>query len=543
MVLKYPSNRPKVAGSADFRAPAPAPTPVRGLPPGLRLDDFYQRKPKRPKLPPQRPGDKPGYVDPKRVKERRIRRTLKPDVDPRQLERFRRFERAAQQFGRNVARVGRAGTPAGRLWDAFDLGQELGRAARREYDKRRAPAQPDWYPFTIPGEGGSGEQPSIDDLREAGFVIFERGKPLTPAGTLLLASGDVGEWQGDLRIWTTTTNSASMDFHEHLDVRPSQHYEVDWSDFYNGFDYRYIAGEETAVIVSSEDWPDSVGRQGFLSRWDGYGIKDWTGDGPWPWADGAPVQRVGPLLDFPDAEPARKGTPLTQPSTPDPWRWLDPAPVQLDVGAMPYPLIAWPWDETLTEVQPQPVEQVVVVPAEPGAPVVPGEVPPGRPIRPRNEPVRDPNTKERKIRMGAVQAGLWAMANVVSEGVDFVEAMYKSLPKQYKSRKHRTPQAKALAVWDAWDDDRFDVASAFAEYVNNQVGDWFWGRISVDKQVNQLLNKPTGGGRFATEISDLSYEATGEGPPLPTLHYDRVTGEWWIDVLGEEIHFYRPGRS
>lgn len=187
--------------------------------------------------------------------------------------------------------------------------------------------------------------------------------------------------------------------------------------------------------------------------------------------------------------------PIMQPAYPHPQRWdeavAEPGtqpsvdrPLEVPVRfptVLPFPIVevpqGWP-------TMPPAIDIGVGTPVQP-APGTPDTVTQPAPdldvsvSRPTDTDVRvDARTKERKIQ---VKTGRWifwwAFGNSTTEVFDFIGAMHDGLPPdcktQRKKGKQLSPYEMLRDLYNCW--EHFDVASAFAAFVNNQIEDMFVG--------------------------------------------------------------------
>ena len=158
--------------------------------------------------------------------------------------------------------------------------------------------------------------------------------------------------------------------------------------------------------------------------------------------------------------------------------------------------------------------------------------------RPGNPTARQPrkNTKERKVTVRTVSGRLWAALNLFTEGLDFVDVLWESIPKEDRTQPRRNPRTGEVypvgvddRLWDIYDHwDEIDIAVALENFINNQVEDFVYG------QAGMATGRATGGLGITTglnralrdqqgNISDLQEETES---PTPQLNYDQDTGAW-----------------
>lgn len=276
-------------------------------------------------------------------------------------------------------------------------------------------------------------------------------------------------------------------------------------------------------------------------------VRHWTTDDWW--------RATGDIGDDPILEPSTTVVPFSQPSTvPLPWRdrvkkgetWnqppgesapYTPSPQRLIIPLMPVPLHTLPWPQTMDEPMPQP--EIVIL--DPVGQTVKTEDPPERrrDRRPRRK------TKEIKVRIQGLARVAWHVINFATEGFDFIDALYRALPKRCRvvPRQGRkvTPSEKAWAVFHCA--DHLDGAKAVENFVNNQVEDYLYGRSSPAGPLNQLTGKPTGGGASFGRMTHTGQQY-GEtvSELVPSIHFDPVTGAWRLDTPFGTVGMNAAGR-
>ncbi len=155
--------------------------------------------------------------------------------------------------------------------------------------------------------------------------------------------------------------------------------------------------------------------------------------------------------------------------------------------------------------------------------------------------------------MHAGRHAAWHIANSATEWFDMVEALWKSLPKDvrkmdcemkmttYTTKKgvtkskmmnrcqKPTPYGMAEQVYNNL--DKLDLNQFIAEYVNMQIGDAV-SSIGVDKTVNQMLDKPFGGGyaeSHTREYASGGFNGNKKDDtriPVPEVNYDAATNSY-----------------
>jgi len=131
--------------------------------------------------------------------------------------------------------------------------------------------------------------------------------------------------------------------------------------------------------------------------------------------------------------------------------------------------------------------------------------PPGNPNpqpwpAPRFNP-RPPGPKERELKakwISPVTAKLWRLLGQVTEGIDFVAALYNALPKSVRRRVRAennffvTPRDKAEALWRYWRE--INLNEAMRQLIREQFVDTFYGRIAgtANRRYGELTGSPFG---------------------------------------------------
>ena len=168
----------------------------------------------------------------------------------------------------------------------------------------------------------------------------------------------------------------------------------------------------------------------------------------------------------------------------------------------------------------------------PGRPIVPSErhvfTPGVRSPQPvpnagyRREP--PPRGVSEKKRVPGWTRIVWRLIGKFTEGVDFVNSLYKALPKHCRNAK--TFNERLRAVWRCF--DQIDWSKALEEWFWNELQDLYYGRIGrlsarASKRWGELTGRPVGFGA-----------GDADSPPRPDWDFD--TGpkdpvEWLRDLL------------
>jgi hypothetical protein len=134
-------------------------------------------------------------------------------------------------------------------------------------------------------------------------------------------------------------------------------------------------------------------------------------------------------------------------------------------------------------LRPAPTTLVVDVPTF-GEPVLmpPGVVPPHTAAAPK------PGTKEKKLVLAATGAAK-TLINVVTEGKDVVDAVFKALPLKYrKGKSGLPPHKKAELIFEHFGE--LDAGVAITELIKNQAEDALFGRIGkIQAKTNRRASK------------------------------------------------------
>lgn len=213
----------------------------------------------------------------------------------------------------------------------------------------------------------------------------------------------------------------------------------------------------------------------------------------------------------PEGEPAPSPRPRPRPRPEPQWQ----------VPPMPFPLVTVPGvvpGYGGPVPQPDTVEWNIPPKGPPSVSTSPG------PSGPSNRPPRH-KEKEKKLNVRTVAGGAWGVINLVTEGLDFLDVVWKSLPKSAQT-KGATPQQKA---WDIYDNfDQIDWAKLVENYVNNQIEDYAYGLKG------RALGVASGNLGITTGLShsDRAVTSYQEGVELPTISIDSETGSVTLNIPG-----------
>ena len=209
------------------------------------------------------------------------------------------------------------------------------------------------------------------------------------------------------------------------------------------------------------------------------------------------------------------------PPVPEFWPAIDP--LQLPIGVpVPRPLpLPWhviplrPWRNPWRDPGEQPSHGPEPKPRprpRPRPEVVWPLVPAARPaIRPNTHRWAKPpsRVKENKTRAssGVIRA-LMPILNGITEVGDIVDALWKALPKKYRS-KCVTMQCKAADLYRHW--DKVEVTDALRELVKNELEDAFFGKLGAAGKAAAGANPYGGLTGFQTGPYDNYYSRQAPG--------------------------------
>ena len=269
-----------------------------------------------------------------------------------------------------------------------------------------------------------------------------------------------------------------------------------------------------------------------------------------PDTPGATVPLDNWPMEFPETAP------VGRPGQPQPQRWKEAKPRPGEqpsskprprAAANNPPVIPAPVTIVETEVQPKPDDQVIDFTTVPGGTMVRTR------LRPNSAQAKKPPRGTRQFKGASVitvAPKAWAMINLATEAVDFVDAMHDALPKECKSKgdpvvykrkdgkgfvfsnKKLDPMRKLGDIYRCW--DHFDKDKAIENYVNNQIEDFAYGAVNTGK-ASKDLGVTTGADR-ATRIGERAtsdaYDERDEEAPrieLPKVVYDQPSGQWRLE--------------
>lgn len=145
---------------------------------------------------------------------------------------------------------------------------------------------------------------------------------------------------------------------------------------------------------------------------------------------------------------------------------------------------------------------------------------------------RKPNRreKERKLNVRTVAGAGWAIINLFTEGLDFLDVLHNALPKKNRAKGYN-PYDKAAAVYEHL--DKIDIALAVENFINNQIEDYIYGTMGkATSKAQKTIGSPTGLSRALRQNQSQFMEETGMEVELPEVHYDREAGEIYLTGFG-----------
>lgn len=258
----------------------------------------------------------------------------------------------------------------------------------------------------------------------------------------------------------------------------------------------------------------------------------------WPWRnpDSLPINKPVPVPAPKPSHPAvaPKVDPAMQPSAePLPRPTESPYPPTIPLPAFPpdFPPVVQFEPVPVPGQPPVPVAPPVVVvqPApNPSSPPVVVQLPPP-PGGSHNTPPGK-GTKERKVTTKNVGGKRFQQViNVSTETLDFVDALWKGIPKKNRSDcAARDYNCKLADLYEVWDDGQYDVAAFFSAFMNNQLEDYLYGKLGQKLgKASANFGLTTGLNRALAQAQE--YAGEGQGSPLPSVSYDFESGTWKVD--------------
>ena len=208
-----------------------------------------------------------------------------------------------------------------------------------------------------------------------------------------------------------------------------------------------------------------------------------------------------------------------------------------------------------------------------------GGLPPRYRDRRGNPRNRRPNrrTKQAKPNIVLIAGRLWVVINAFTEGLDFVEVLWESLPKEMRRdhifefryddedklarlsrraqfeirrrggfKRAADHQSMLEDLWKNW--AHVDVAKTLTGYINNQVEDWFYGLMGKPtKALTQALGAATGVDHAIANAQKWSQKMYGANEEienqyliselLPTVDFDPHTGDVTLTSPLGEVKF------
>ena len=249
-----------------------------------------------------------------------------------------------------------------------------------------------------------------------------------------------------------------------------------------------------------------------------------------PWD--APLEHpLSPQPDRPRPKPAAPPLPWQEPDEeqeeePSEWPWPDPAPWPVPAPVWEVPVFPWP---------------VMLVPVLPDAGTVPDTA-----VITSPDPFADPEAKPQthteftppgslqqvtkykknvKLNIVMVAGKLWPVINAATEAIDFVEGVYKGLPKSCQNR-YDTPADKMLAIYNCA--EHLDWDRVVQELLNQQIEDMIYGKIGkATGKATREIGATTGLNKALKDAGRNQYDAGGGSPLselIPQVEFDPETG-------------------
>ena len=162
-------------------------------------------------------------------------------------------------------------------------------------------------------------------------------------------------------------------------------------------------------------------------------------------------------------------------------------------------------------------------------------------------------TKERKYTIRSVAGRALVAINFLTEAEDFIDSVWKALPKECKSKGRRVRFARKRDGKKFWGNaptdpltklgdlyrcfEHLDADTAIANYFNNQMEDMFYGTLgSAVGRASGVIGVTTGLDHAIREaekgIAEASQTQGQEAPriELPEVRYDTETQNWVLDL-------------
>lgn len=268
-----------------------------------------------------------------------------------------------------------------------------------------------------------------------------------------------------------------------------------------------------------------------------------TGGNPGPMANPLPFPVATPQGE-PSKQPVKKANPGEEPSeNPEPDKLPD---YDLPVFDAPVVLLDPPWK---SGINPQVRTQTVSVRG-------PGQPP--RITATRGNPTQSrpgPRKKQDKPNIVKTAGKLWVAINFFTESLDFLEVLWDALPDKCKRKQIREERWGRTARFQADHYSKLedvynclgeiDVAKAITGYINNQIEDYFYGKMSAPtKKLSQQLGIISGLDRAINQAQQWAMKSVDEEGNveetaildafLPKVDFDPNSGEVTLtSLLGE----------
>lgn len=253
-----------------------------------------------------------------------------------------------------------------------------------------------------------------------------------------------------------------------------------------------------------------------------------------PWKEAAPDHPAEQPTKQPVKSPDTVTDPSVVPWVPAPFVVVVPRPET--VPGTGTPVVPQPGTSPGTgpDTVPEPAPLPQILDFHPDGTVVGtlGKTPKRKNKKPKKRERQGKN--EQVPHVGTVAPNAWYMVNMLTEGLDFVDALYRSLPKECRRKFKPTPYDKAKAIYDCW--DHLDLNKAVQNFLNNEIEDFIYGQVGqATKKAQQEIGSGTGlasalgkAQKGAKEAGEA--EGGNEGNlPLPQLQ-QQPNGQWVLTL-------------
>lgn len=149
--------------------------------------------------------------------------------------------------------------------------------------------------------------------------------------------------------------------------------------------------------------------------------------------------------------------------------------------------------------------------------------------RPRTPPRK--NEKEGKYTVKTVGGRVWVALNFVTEAKDFVDVLWKAIPKHLRSKKIAgNPVGIPRKLEDIWENfEDINLEAAVTLFIANQIEDMVYGKLGqVTGRATGKLGVTTGLNRAVRQGQKyVADDIFGEmDNPIPEVKFDTDTGTW-----------------